>query len=197
MLSKPGVDMAEVVVGVVLTAVLGGLLVPLVAGVLDRRSERFRASVAQIDTLADCLWAYWKLAIRVAVYGKQKQGEQRSKDLKAALDSWDSEHSWEIGRNVQIQYSRSKRLFPSSVHGKLDRIQPNIVTYLDGEMERLRDAGTPDDWKEFYDSLMTKMRPEIDSLLTDMMRSLKIGGGPMDENLLARLYRRIRGHNHA
>ena len=197
MLSKPGVDMAEVVVGVVLTAVLGGLLVPLVAGVLDRRSERFRASVAQIDTLAACLWAYWKLAIRVAVYGKQKQGEQRSKDLKAALDSWDSEDSWEIGRNVQIQYSRSKRLFPSSVHEKLDRIQPNIVTYLDGEMERLRDAGTPDEWKEFYDSLMTKMRQEIDSLLTDMMRSLKIGGRPMDENLLARLYRRIRGHNYA
>ena len=83
--------MAEVVVGVVLTAVLGGLLVPLMAGVLDRRSERFRASVTQIDTLAACLWAYWKLAIRVAVYGKQKQGEQRSKDLKAALDSWDSE----------------------------------------------------------------------------------------------------------
>jgi hypothetical protein len=189
--------MAEVVVGVVLTAVLGGLLVPLVAGVLDRRSERFRASVAQIDTLAACLWAYWKLAIRVAVYGKQKQGEQRSNDLKAALDSWDSEDSWEIGRDVQIQYSRSKRLFPSSVHEKLDRIQPNIVTYLDGEMERLRDAGTPDDWKEFYNSLMTNMRSEIDSLLTDMMRSLKIGGRPMDENLLARLYRRIRGHNHA
>jgi len=189
--------MAEVVVGVVLTAVLGGLLVPLVAGVLDRRSERFRASVTQIDTLAACLWAYWKLAIRVAVYGKQKQGEQRSKDLKAALDSWDSEDSWEIGRDVQIQFSRSKRLFPSSVHEKLDLIQPNIVTYLDKEMERLRDAGTPDDWKEFYDSLMTNMRSEIDSLLTDMMRSLKIGGRPMDENLLARLYRRIRGHNRA
>src|SRR5262249_42462782 len=92
---------------------LGSLLAPSLKGVLDRRSERFRARVAQVDTLADCLWAYWKLAIRVAFYGKQ--GELRSRDLEDALCSWDSEESWQLGRDVQIQFSRAKRLFPSSV----------------------------------------------------------------------------------
>src|SRR5437764_5142311 len=110
--------MAEVIVGVVLTASLGGLLVPILKGVLDRRSERFKASVAQVDTLADCLWAYWKLAIRVAFYGKQ--GEPRAKELGDALHSWDSEESWQVGRDLQIQVSRSKRLFSVRVHEKLD-----------------------------------------------------------------------------
>jgi hypothetical protein len=185
--------MAEVVVGVVLTALLGGLLVPIMKGVLDRRSEHFRASVAQVDALADCLWAYWKLAIRVAFYAKQ--GEQNSKDLEDALHSWDSEESWQLGRDVQIQFSRSRRLFPVSVHEKLDQTQQYVVSYLDREIERLRDGATPNDWTEFFDSLMTKMRTEIDSLLTDVMRSLKIAGTPMNENPVVQLYYRFRGRN--
>ncbi len=184
--------MAEVIVGVVLTAMLGGLLVPLVKGLIDRRSERFRASAAQVDTLAAILWAYWKLAIRVAFYGKQG----RSKDLEAALESWDSEKSWQIGSEIQIQFSRSKRLFPSSVHEKLDQTQKEFVSYLDREIERLRDAA-PDEWNVFYTSLMEEKRTAIDSLLTDVMRSLKIGGTPTDSNPLARLNRLIRGHNRA
>jgi hypothetical protein len=182
--------MAEVIVGVVLTALLGGLLVPLVKGLIDRRSERFRASAAQVDTLAATLWAYWKLAIRVAFYGKQG----KSKDLEAALESWDSEKSWQIGSELQIQFSRSKRLFPSSVHEKLDQTQKEFVSYLDREMDRLRDA-TPNEWNVFYNSLMEEKRAAIDSLLTDVMRSLKIGGTPTDRNPLDSLNRLIRGRN--
>jgi hypothetical protein len=137
--------MAEVIVGVVLTALLGSLLAPYLKGVLDRRSERFRARVAQVDTLADCLWAYWKLAIRIAFYGKQ--GEPRSKDLEDALHRWDSEESWQLGRDVQIQFSRAKRLFPWSVHEKRDQTQHHVVSYLDREIEQLRGAETSDGWK--------------------------------------------------
>src|SRR5689334_15152852 len=61
----------EVVVGVALTALLGGLLVPAVKGRLDRNAEQYRAAVELLDTLATSLWTYWKLAIRVAYYGRQ------------------------------------------------------------------------------------------------------------------------------
>jgi hypothetical protein len=180
--------MAEVIVGVVLTALLGGLLVPYVKGVIDRRSERFRASAAQVDALATTLWAYYKLALRVAFYGKQG----RSKDLEAALESWDSEKSWQLGSEMEIQFSRSKRLFPSSVHEKLDQTQKEFVNYLDREIEQLHDA-TPDEWNVFFTSLMEEKRTAIDSLLTDVMRSLKIGGTPTDGNPWVRLKRLIRG----
>jgi hypothetical protein len=163
--------MAEVIVGVVLTALLGGLLVPLVTSIVDRRSERFRAAAAQVDTLAATLWAYYKLALRVAFYGK----DGRSKDLEAALENWDSEKSWQMGSEIEIQFSRSKRLFPSSVHDELDRTHKEFAKYLDTEIERLRNA-TPDEWNVFYTSLMDEKRTEVDSLLTNVMRSLKIGG---------------------
>jgi hypothetical protein len=45
----------EVVVGVALTALLSGLLVPYVKGRLDRRSELFRSAVALVDTVAENL----------------------------------------------------------------------------------------------------------------------------------------------
>jgi hypothetical protein len=182
--------MAEVIVGVVLTALLGGLLVPFVKGRIDRRSERFRAAAAQVDTLADALWAYWKLAFRIAFYGK----DGRSKDLEAALENWDSEKSWQMGSEIEIQFSRSKRLFPSSVHDELDRTQTEFMEYLDKEIDRLRDA-TPGEWEVFFTSLRNERRTDIDSLLTKVMRSLKIGRTPTDRNPLARLNRLIRGRH--
>jgi hypothetical protein len=171
---SPGV--LEVVVGVALTALLGGLLVPYLKDRLDRRSEQFRSSVALVDTLASSLWAYWKFALRVAYYGRQ--GQRGSKDLDVALRRWDSDDAWQIGCEIQIQVSRSKRLLPEAAQQKLDKAQRDVVDYLDHEIDRLRDAGTPDDWRKLYASLMAEKREAIDSLLTSVTADLKIGGTP-------------------
>lgn len=77
------IGVLEVIVGVALTAVLGGLLVPSLKGSLDRRSEQFKSSVALVETLADSLWSYWKLALRVAYHGRE--GERGTKELAQAL----------------------------------------------------------------------------------------------------------------
>jgi hypothetical protein len=181
----------EVVVGVALTALLGGLLVPSLKTRLDRRSEQFRSSVALVDTLAGSLWAYWKLALRVAYYGRQ--GHRGSKDFDLALSRWNGDDAWQIGCEIQIQVSRSKRLLPPPAQQKLDRAQQDVVDYLDHEIDRLRDAGTPNDWKELYESLMTEKRMEIDSLLTRVTGDLKIGGTPRQLRTgLARLTRLTR-----
>lgn len=145
-------------------------------GRLDRRSEQFRSSVALVDTLAGSLWAYWKLALRVAYYGRQ--GQRGSKDLNLALRRWDGDDAWQIGCEIQIQVSRSKRLLSPPAQQKLDKAQQDVVDYLDHEIDRLRDAGTPDDWKKLYASLMTEKRMAIDSLLTSVTADLKIGGTP-------------------
>lgn len=166
--------MLEVIVGVTLTAVLGGLLVPLVKGIMDRRSERYSSSLALVDTLAASLWEYWKLALRVAYYGRQ--GLRGADGLEIALARWDSDDSWNIGSDIQIQLSRSKRLLPPSAQQKLARTQQRVVDYLDHEVDRLRVSAEPEDWKKFYESLMTETRPEIDRLLVDVTEQLKLGG---------------------
>jgi hypothetical protein len=167
--------MLEVVVGVTLTAVLGGLLIPLVKGFLDRRSERYSSSVALVDTLASSLWEYWHLAARVAYYGRQ--GPRGAEGFGRALRRWDGDDSWQIGADVQTQLSRARRFLPPPAQQKLAEAQQEVVDYLDSEIDRLRDAATPEKWKELYASLMTETRPAIDSLLSGVITDLKLGGG--------------------
>jgi hypothetical protein len=168
--------MVEVIVGVALTAVLGGLLVPLVKGILDRRSERYSSSLALVDTLAASLWEYWKLALRVAYYGRQ--GPRGAEGLEIALGRWDSDDSWNMGSAIQIQLSRSRRLLPPAAHQELSQSQRNVVDYLDREIDRLRVSAEPDDWSKLYESLMIETRSAIDALLVRVTRQLKIGRIP-------------------
>jgi len=87
------------------------------------------------------LWTYWKLALRVAYYGKQ--GPEGSEEYRLALLRWDSDESWQNGNETQIHVSRSKRLLPESAQQKLGQAQQQVVDYLDSEIDRLRHDGTP------------------------------------------------------
>jgi hypothetical protein len=168
--------MVEVIVGVTLTAVLGSLLVPLVKGILDRRSERYSSSLALVDTLAASLWEYWKLALRVAYYGRK--GQRGAEDLEVAPRRWDSDDAWNMGSAIQVQLSRSRRLLPPSAHSELAQAQRDVVDHLDREIDRLRVSAGPDDWNKLYESLMTETRSAIDALLVRVTRQLKIGRIP-------------------
>jgi hypothetical protein len=110
-----------------------------------------------VDALAGSMWAYWKLALRVAYYGRQ--GKRGSKDLELALRRWDSDEAWQIGNEIQIQVSRSKRLLPALAQQKLDRAQQEVVDYLDREIDRLRQRAMPCDWERLYASLEKCLRP--------------------------------------
>jgi hypothetical protein len=90
--------MLSVIAGVALTALLGGLLAPLVKDEMDRRRERLDASVELVEVLATGLWAYWKFALRVAYYGRL--GERASDDYKVALERWDSDDAWKLGLDI-------------------------------------------------------------------------------------------------
>jgi hypothetical protein len=163
----------EVVVGVVLTALLGGLLVPAVKQNVDRRSEQYRSSAALVDALAGSLWQYWKLALRVAYYARQDPVSD--KDLEAALLRWDSDDAWQNGLEIQTQVSRSKRLLPQSAQKKLDDAQQRVVDDLDTRIEHLRRTGTRGEWAALYKTLQSTKRNDIDELLTGVIADLQIG----------------------
>jgi hypothetical protein len=170
----------KVIVGVtltaVLTALLGGLLTPWVKGKIDRRREELDASVELIDVLADRLWAYWKMALRVAYYGRQD--ERGSEGYQLALQHWDGDEAWNIGADIQKHVSRSKRLLPAESQRRLDKAQKEVVDYLDHCIDDLRQTGTRADWQHLYDALMDEKRRDIDEILTDVTRELKLGRRP-------------------
>jgi hypothetical protein len=99
------------------------------------------------------------LALRITYYGRQ--GQRGSKDLDLALRRWDGDEVWQIGLAIQIQLARSQKLLPLPAQQKLDRARQDIVDYVDREIERLRNAGTPDDWNKLYVSLVTETRIAI------------------------------------
>jgi hypothetical protein len=170
---REGVDVWEVVVGVTLTALLGGLVVPAVKQYTDRRSEQYRTAAALVDALAGSLWQYWKLALRVAYYGRQDP--RNDEELKKALLRWDSDDAWQSGLEIQTLVSRSKRLLPEPVQKKLDEAQQSVVYDLDTAIEDLRRTGTAKKWGALYDTLLRSKRAEIDGLLRDVIRELQIG----------------------
>jgi hypothetical protein len=154
--------MAEVVVGVLLTAVIGGLLVPAVRAHTDRRRERLKVSSDLLETLAASLWTYWKLAMRVAYYGRKPDFRV---DYAAALKAWDSDEAWDNGARIQIQISRSKRVLPKETHEALDKAQQAVVDDLDKEVDRLRESQNSQAWEGFYGFLWGDLRVRIHEVL--------------------------------
>ena len=155
--------MKQVIVGVVLTALLGGVLVPTIKTYIDRRRERFDLSRDLLETFAASLWMYWKFAMRVAYYGSK--GERRKKNFDSALEVWDGDDAWANGGQIQIQVSRAKRLLPEETHRDLDRAQSAVVAVLDMQVEGLRDKADPTAWDAFYKCLIGDKRDQIDDLL--------------------------------
>ena len=179
--------MLNVVVGVVLTALLGGLLIPTITTYLSRRREQFNVSRELLETFANSLWTYWKLAMRVAYYGSK--GKNRHEDYRAALKAWDSSEAWDNGGQIQIQISRSKRLLPETTHTTLDKAQQAVVDELDTQVEALRDREDMTAWKQFYNSLYGPKRDEIHRLLFWLYQELNLA----EQVRLVRWWRRLSG----
>jgi hypothetical protein len=86
------------------------MLVSAIQALLDRRRERFAASVDLLETLAITLWTYWKLAMRVSYYGRKVP--LGGPGYTTAPEGWDSDEAWANGSEIQVQVSRLKRLLP-------------------------------------------------------------------------------------
>lgn len=164
--------MWEVIVGVVLTAALGGILVPWLTGISNGRRERRTTSVDLLEKLAESLWTYWKAALRVAYYGKQ--GSAGGAHLAEALERWNSDEAWESGSEIQIQVSRAKRLLNKRTHADIDQMQREVVDDLDLRIENMSANASAAQWKTCYEELLTTKRQEIDDLLAQVTRDLKL-----------------------
>lgn len=165
------VNLITLGVGALFTALLGGVLAPWVKGLIDRRRERLESSVELVDTLAQDLWNYWKLALRVAYYGAKGSGHEQ---YHAALAAWDSDDSWARGCSIQVQVSRARRLLPPEAHQRLVSAQEKVVSELDKKVDEYRDSPTTDKWNELQAELMNEIRPEIDVLLSDVVQDLNL-----------------------
>jgi hypothetical protein len=155
----------------VITAFVGGLLVPWVKDSIDRRRERLDSSLDLVDTLATCLWTYWKFALRVAYYGRL--GLTANQNYRVALEKWDSDVLWELGTSIQIKLSKAGRLLRKDRRRSFDKRQRRFIKYLDDTVDHLKEEGTPQDWEEFYSELMGNRRSQVDRLIDEVIDGLR------------------------
>jgi hypothetical protein len=194
------VNLITLAIGAALTALLGGLVAPSVKGIMDdlktRRNELVRASADLVTTLADKLWHYWKMAQRVAYYGKKldpdsSEYESTLRSHQDAIDDWDSPKSWEIGCSIQDQVSRAKWLLSREAYERLAEAQEEVVNALDEELDALRGSTNAAEWNRLYVRLRVELRPNIEELLSEVARALELDR----ESIMSDTFlRRIRLH---
>jgi hypothetical protein len=146
---------AESAILLVLTAVLTGLGVPYVKGRIDdrklekqkvfdderdRAQTRFEAGLARqtkvieaqaqlLDELAETLWGYQKLLLKITYYAVTGNSEKH----RAAYSEYDDQ-SWDRLGTLLGLISKSRRLASVEVHDRLDRLYWKLVVELDGKV---------------------------------------------------------------
>ena len=157
------------------TAGLTSILIPILKSILDYLKERGQKKAtrqrevlqAQAKLLAEARGVAdgtSEVALEVAYYGQEtsERGQQQYQEARA---KYDSEPSWEIGRDIHIEVSKAHRLIPSpEAYKKLDELRGAVVDDID---KRLREIQNPsqDKWKELYCCLNDKVRNRIDDAL--------------------------------
>jgi hypothetical protein len=186
------VSLSDNLILLVATAGLTGVLVPTLKIIFDwigrkmqaKRDRQARVLETQaqlLEDLAALLWGYWKLALEVAYYGRQTSEGNQQKFL-ASRERYDSQESWDIGRNIRIEASKAHRLINSPVvYKELDQLCIFVVEDLDRRLIGIEDSSRHE-WDKFYLDLRDKVRPRIDHVLLAVARDLGLSAPNKEAN---------------
>jgi hypothetical protein len=187
----------------VVTAVLTGLLVPIVKGFVDDRKlkkqkafddERLRAQrefeadlarqasvidaqVQLLDELAKVLWGYQKLLLRITYYAVTGNREKH----EAAYSAYDDQ-SWELLEKILGLTSKTRRLASKEIQARLENLYQSFVLGVDHEVLNIRAADSRAEgldhprWRKLQDVLFGEVRDEIDGILTALATQLRLSG---------------------
>lgn len=122
---------------IVVTALLAGLLVPLVLKIVEARKaetmKRFEAALSRqakiieaqaslLDDLTKALWSWRYQLVRVTYAG----AEQTEKALAAAWKAYDAA-MWDSLHAIRVQTTRSRRLISQKAYSDLLKLYERIV----------------------------------------------------------------------
>jgi hypothetical protein len=191
---------AESAILLVLTAVLTGLGVPYVKGRIDdrklekqkvfdderlRAQTRYEAGLARqtkvieaqaqlLDELAETLWGYQKMLLKITYYAVTGDKEKH----RAAFLEYDDQ-SWDALETLLGLISKSRRLASVEVHDRLERLYWTLVFELDNEIISLSrkdadDGVVAQGWSQLQSRLTGDIRAEIDGVLADLAAQLRL-----------------------
>jgi F0F1-type ATP synthase membrane subunit b/b' len=181
----------EAVILLLLTALLTGLLVPIVKGFMDTRNLQkqrlFQEAVARktkildsqaelLEVLADVLGGLRMLYTRIAFYAR----DGRKQEYEAAFKDFE-ERSWNFLASYRTQLSKAGRLTSEQVRVSLrdlyyETLIPTDRRLYDLVQQAHRDDGIPAEkeaWAGFFDYLFTDFTDAIDGVLAQLTEEIR------------------------
>jgi hypothetical protein len=175
----------------VLTAMLTGLLVPIIKGRMDaRKAQQTKIIDAQaelLDGLTEILWEFRMLVSQIAYYRERGDTERYG----AAFKAYDR-RGWDVFARFRTLVSIGRRLTSGTVHTDLMRLYEKTLTPIDEEInelagqdrESLRLEGTllvdiDEKWQALHDRIRFKLTDELEAVLIRLaleLRLIKRGG---------------------
>jgi hypothetical protein len=156
------------------TAVLTGVLVPLVKYHMDRnlfqqqtlfevnlqrQTELVQARAQFLKELVEPLWQFQLLALQVSYDANDKE------KLAASLERYDT-GSWEHIKKIRALVGGSRWFTTEETQRRLtDFIDQWLLSDVDQRLMMLASRGEPADWQRFNRQLYTESRERTDALL--------------------------------
>jgi hypothetical protein len=179
----------------VVTAVLTGLLVPVIKGRLDDRKYRDQkvfeselsrqekvldAQAALLKDASEVMWSFYLLSLKVTWYSATGNEER----FDVAWKEWDEE-SWLLFGRLRAEISKARRLTSPAIHEELLDVHDFWFRRFSVELERMvrrRDIGTRES-VDFHNHTYRENTKLIDDALTHLAEELRlnqgaVGGGP-------------------
>jgi len=170
----------EAVLVLLVTALLTGLLVPIMKAKMDdkkgRQTKILESQAKLLDDLTDVLWEFRKLAAEVAYYRK----EGRQDGYQKAFVTYDQE-GWGVLAQYLSLVSKSRRIAPASIHGELLDLYEEL-TSIDGKLEGLAqseqagslDSSLDERWRELFGDLYRGFTNRIEDILGRLADELRL-----------------------
>jgi hypothetical protein len=173
----------------VVTAVLTGLLVPVIKGRLDDRKYRDQkvfeselsrqekvidAQAALLKDASEAMWSFYLLSLKVTWYAASGNEER----FDAAWQEWDEE-SWLLFGRLRAEISKARRLTSPAVHAELLNVHDTWFRRFSLELEgmvRRRDIGTGES-VDFHNRTYRENTKLIDDVLTRLAEELRLNEG--------------------
>lgn len=169
---------------ILLTALLGGLFVPIIKSKMDQarfreqrvfeqelyiQAERIKTQTKFLDELALALWEFQLLATEPAhlrLQGNTESGEDSSKKY--------DERALTLLTKIRSQVGQARTLASPVVYEKLMKLYQELSSRIDPWLNRLEQnkESSVEDWKDYQSFITGEIVEQIEDLLNFLTREL-------------------------
>ena len=204
MLWRPSSSFIDSVILILITAIISGLLIPIIKSNMDQRKyreqkkfeqelyrqgKRIEAQAKLLEDLNDLLWEFQLLSLEPASFrlqGDQENGEDSSKKYR--------EEALGLLNKIRSQVGKARSLASPEIYQKLLGIYQGLANRLDPWLQRLEENqnASKDDWREYEDYVSKEVVQQIEDTVNLLAWDLGLARPPVENNTTSTMLENFR-----